>query len=278
MQLAAHTFGFVWDRGAEAAFEAVAEMGFRQVQLMASPPHFDPWAEDAARTRRLGAILERTGMTLLAADLASSDINLASPSADVVAFSVDAYARTIARCAELGARWVTVASGRRHGLLPRANLRLMETFRPAFATIAREAERQGIGVILENHPQGLLSDAATIARFLDQEGYRDVPVIYDVANAFAIGEDPVEGLRILKDRLGLVHVSDSPAGQWRHDPVGSGAIDFAAVGACLAEIGFAGAAVLEILSDTPAQDLRNGARRLAADGWAFVDGAEVLAG
>jgi len=40
-------------------------------------------------------------MSLLALDLASSDINLASPSADVVDFAVDAYARGIDRGAEL---------------------------------------------------------------------------------------------------------------------------------------------------------------------------------
>ena len=47
--------------------------------------------------------MDRHGMSLLALDLASSDINLASPSADVVDFAVDAYARGIDRAAELGA-------------------------------------------------------------------------------------------------------------------------------------------------------------------------------
>jgi deoxyribonuclease-4 len=79
MRLAAHTFGFVWRTDAEAAFEAIAAAGFAQVQLMATPPHFDPWSTDPARTARLRHILERSGMELLALDLASSDVNLASP-------------------------------------------------------------------------------------------------------------------------------------------------------------------------------------------------------
>ena len=53
MQLGAHTFGFVWHSDAESALVAIAEAGFKQVQLMATPPHFDPWAEDHNRTRRL---------------------------------------------------------------------------------------------------------------------------------------------------------------------------------------------------------------------------------
>jgi hypothetical protein len=39
-----------------------------------------------------------------------------------------------------------------------------------------------------------------------------MPVIYDVANAFAIGEGLVGGLKSLWPRLGIVHLSDSPKG------------------------------------------------------------------
>ncbi|CAH1669727.1 Sugar phosphate isomerase/epimerase [Hyphomicrobiales bacterium] len=269
MQLAAHTFGFVWQEEAEPALEAIASAGFRQVQLMAAPPHFDPWRSDAARTARLRELIARYGLELLAGDLASSDINLASASAEVTSFSVDAYKRLIARCAELGAAAVCVGSGRRHALLAKANDRLMESFRPAFREIVAEARRHGLSVGLENHPQGLLADAGTIRRFIEEEGYGDVTVIYDVANAVAIGEDPVEGLATLASHLSIVHLSDSPAGQWRHDPIGSGAIDFGAIGRELGRQDYNGPVALEILSETPMQGLLDGARKLIAGGWRF---------
>jgi deoxyribonuclease-4 len=271
MKAAAHTFGFVWQESAEASFEALATAGFRHVQLLATLPHFDPWQDDPARTARLRAIIERHGLSVLAGDLASSDINLASTSPDVVGFAVDAYRRLIARCAELGAAAVCVGSGRRHALLAKANDRLMESFRPAFREIVAEARRQGVGVALENHPQGLLADAVTIRDFLDSEGYADVSVIYDVANAVAIGEDPVEGLATLQARISLVHLSDSPPGQWRHDPIGSGAIDFAAIGRELKRQAYDGPVVLEILSDTPLEHLLDGIRRLVREGWSFAE-------
>lgn len=271
MKAAAHTFGFVWQESAEATFEALAAAGFRNVQLMATLPHFDPWRDAAARTARLRAIIERYGLRVLAGDLASSDINLASTSSEVVRFAVDAYRRLIARCAELGAVDVCVGSGRRHALLAKANERLMESFRPAFREIVEEARRRGLGVGLENHPQGLLADAATIRDFLDEEGYADVRVIYDVANAVAIGEDPVEGLATLHSRISAVHLSDSPLGQWRHDPIGSGEIDFAAIGHELKRQSYGGPVVLEILSDTPLVHLLDGIRKLTQDGWTFED-------
>jgi len=268
--LGAHTFGFTWDCAAEAAIERLAASGYRTVQLMATPPHFDPWIKDAARTRRIRSLIERYGLTLLALDLASSDINLASPAPHVVDFAVEAYAATIDRAAELGARWICVGSGRRHALLAKANARLMPGFREAFARIHEKAQRSGIPVILENHPQGLLASADDIVRFLDAEGYDDMPVIYDVANAVAIGEDPIHGLKSLWPRLGIVHLSDCPKGQWRHDPIGSGEIDFAAIAALLREQDYPGKIILEILSDRPLDDLNAGVAALQRLGLAFT--------
>jgi sugar phosphate isomerase/epimerase len=268
--LGAHTFGFAWDCIAEDAIARLAEAGYRTVQLMATPPHFDPWRQDATRTRRICALLERHDLSLLALDLASSDINLASPAPHVVDFAVEAYSAAIDRAAELGARWICVGSGRRHALLAKANERLMTSFRDAFARIHDKAQRAGIPIIIENHPQGLLASASGIVKFLDAEGYDDMPVIYDVANAFAIGEDPVEGFKTLWPRLAIVHLSDSPKGQWRHDPIGSGEIDFGAIAALLKQQAYMGKIVLEILSDRPLEDLNAGAAALKQRGLAFT--------
>ncbi|WFU43342.1 sugar phosphate isomerase/epimerase [Bradyrhizobium sp. CB82] len=267
--LGAHTFGLAWDCAADEAIERLAAAGYRSIQLMATPPHFNPWIEDAARTRRLRALIERHGLSLLALDLASSDVNLASPSPHVVDFAVSSYAAAIDRASELGARWICVGSGRRHALFAKANDRLMASFRDAFARIHDKAQRAGIPIILENHPQGLLATAADTARFLDAEGYADMPVIYDVANAFAIGEDPVEGLKALSPRLGIVHLSDAPKGQWRHDPIGSGAIDFTAIATWLRQQAYDGNVVLEILSEQPLRDIDEGAAMLQRQGLVF---------
>ncbi len=269
--LGAHTFGFVWRSSAAQALEALGEAGFRHVQLMATPPHFDPWRFDPSLTQTLRRLLGRYRLSLIALDLASNDVNLASPSRDVVDFAVDAYTKTIARAAELGARSICVGSGRRHALLSSANERAMTTFKPAFARIHAEARRRGVRVALENHPQGLLADAPTIEAFLSAEGYGDVCVIYDVANAFAIGEDPARGIEILWPRIDVVHLSDSPRGQWRHDPIGSGDIDFAAIADVVRSREFAGTVVLEILSDDPLGDLVDGVARLKGFGLPLAD-------
>jgi len=86
----------------------------------------------------------------------------------------------------------------------------METFRPALLGFTPRRNSAASASSSKNHPQGLLADARTIASFLDTEGYASIPVIYDVANAFAIDEDPVAGLATLWSRLGIIHLSDSP--------------------------------------------------------------------
>ncbi|MGL4290336.1 MAG: sugar phosphate isomerase/epimerase family protein [Phreatobacter sp.] len=276
-RLGAHTFGFAWDRDAEAAFEALAAAGFTTLQLMAAPPHFDPWVNEPALQRRLRALIDRAGIELLALDLASSDVNLASPSRAVVEFAVDAYGRAIDLGAELGAQGICIASGRRHALAPQASDQLLDIYRGAFERILLRAQDAGMGVVLENHPNGLLAEAATIESFLAEGGYDGVSVAYDVANAAAVGEDPSGGLKRLLPRLGIVHLSDAPRGQWRHDPIGSGDIDFAAIGETLEELGFAGPVVLEIISGQPLEDVVAGREKLLLAGWRFAGSGPLSA-
>lgn len=79
--------------------------------------------------------------------------------------------------------------------------------------------------------------------------------------------------RTPNNSLGIVHLSDSPKGQWRHDPIGTGEIDFAAIAALLKQRNYAGRIVLEILSDRPLHDLEAGAALLQKLGLAFTRGA-----
>jgi sugar phosphate isomerase/epimerase len=268
--LGAHTFGFAWTEPATVTLERLTTFGFGNLQLMAIPPHFDPWATDRVQTRILRRILEQTSAKLLAIDLSSADVNLASSMPEAVNFGVDAYTAAMDRCVELGAKAICIASGRRHALLAGVNAELLEVYRDAFERLHDEAIKRGLTVVLENHPQGLLATASQIEQFLAAGRYRDVSVCYDVANAVAVGEDPVAGLTALMPRLGIVHLSDSPVGQWRHDPIGSGSIDFRAIGKCLNDSAFNGSVVLEILSATPFDDLNASVARLIEQGWEFT--------
>ena len=254
-ELGAHTFGFVWSQDVVSALEALAEAGFRLFQVLASPPHVDPFACAPATRDRIREVVGGCGARIVSVDLAASEYNLASPVPEVLRFSLDCYRRAIAFAADIGAQSITVTSGRRHLLLPAPPGRLEATFVDAFAEVARIAREAGLTVLFENHPQGVFPDTPSMARLLDDARFAGAALLYDVTNALAIGEDPAAGLAAVLDRVGLVHLSDAPAGAWRHDPLGTGAVDFRAVFAAMQAGGYDGPVVAEIISDAPLRHL-----------------------
>ena len=267
--LGAHTFGFIWDRDALKATEDLAANGFRDFQYLVGSPHLDPWDADRATVLSIRQAVDRAGGSVVAVDLPSSESNLASVNAAVVDFSVSAYLKVLDLASELGARWLTINSGRKHGLLPPPDDRLLKVYRGAVERLAKAAEPRGVRLLLENIPGMLMADAASAKAFLDEEDYGVIDVLYDVTNAAAIGESPADGIRTLGERIQLVHVSDAPAGQWRHDPIGSGDVDFAAVHTALSDIGYDKGIVIEAISNDTLSDLVASRTRLHNMGWRF---------
>ncbi|MBS0561854.1 MAG: sugar phosphate isomerase/epimerase [Proteobacteria bacterium] len=270
--LGAHTFGFIWDASAQAATERLIEAGFHHIEYLATAPHLDAWRTDRATLAALRRTVEAGGGSVVTVDMPSSESNLASPNPEVVDFAVSAHLKLLDLASELGAPWFTVNSGRRHGLLPPPDGRLLHVYRGALERLVRAAEPRGVRVMLENIPGMLLAESPAAKAFLDANDYGMVDVLFDVTNAAAAGEAPADGIRLLGDRIKLVHLSDAPAGQWRHDPIGTGAIDFAAIRAALREIGYAGGVMIEAISADTLADLIASRDRLHGMGWRFGAG------
>jgi sugar phosphate isomerase/epimerase len=267
--LGVHTFGLIWDRSALQATEDLAAQGFRDFQYLVGSPHLDPWATDRSAVMAIRRSVERAGGSIVAVDLPSSETNLASANPAVVDFSVSAYLKVLDLASALGARWLTINSGRKHALLPPPDYRLLGIYRGALERLVKAAEPRGVRLLMENIPRMLLADAGSTKAFLDHDDYGQIDVLYDVTNAAAIGEDPAVGIRTLAGRIALVHLSDAPAGLWRHDPIGTGAIDFAAIHAALKEISYADGVVIEAISDDTLSGLMASRERLQAMGWTF---------
>jgi len=133
-------------------------------------------------------------------------------------------------------------------------------------------ERSGTRAGLEAHAVDeyvrLYSRADQLAAFAERIDSPTVGICYDIANAHFIGEDVAAGLRQVRARQGIVHLSDTGREVWRHDPVGQGTCDFAAFGATLREIGYTATSMLEIVADPPVEHIVESHRRIAALGWA----------
>lgn len=254
-ELGAHTFGFVWHSGVLEVIARLSDNGFRSFQLLASPPHIPDLEASGASARGIRREVAACGGMVLSLDLPVSEINIASPIREVVEFSVDYYRKAIDFSTAIESKYITVTSGRRHALLPPPPGSLDGVFEDAFFRIAEHAKRAGLRVLFENHPQGFCPDIGSMMKLVVDSRLEHVDILYDVANGVAIGEDPVKGLRAAKSRLGAVHFSDSPMNAWRHDPIGTGEIDFGRILTALDEIAFKGPCIAEIISDAPLQHL-----------------------
>jgi sugar phosphate isomerase/epimerase len=101
------------------------------------------------------------------------------------------------------------------------------------------------------------------------DGYGDpgIRVIYDVANAHFIGEQPIAGLRHVRDRLSLVHFSDTTRQTYRHDPLGHGDVPLVGVASAMKEAGCAELPMLEIISGHPDADIADSCARMRDAGF-----------
>jgi len=94
--------------------------------------------------------------------------------------------------------------------------------------------------------------------------------VYDIANGFFAREDLGRGLRRVRDRLKLVHLSDTPLEVYRHAPVGAGVVPFAAVPSLLEEVGYTGPPMLEIICEHPDTEIPASIEALETMGWGRI--------
>ena len=270
MKVGANTMSFMWKTSAREALETLAREGYRRFELMAQRPHFDPFME-RADALAFARFLRDAGLTVETINMPSLDQNLASAAPRRCATTPCACSSGSIGIAEtIGAAGIIVVTGRVNPLILPARADLEGWFTEAFERVLRAAERTGVRLLLENIPMGVYPRADQLLAFAERIDSPLVGVCYDIANAHFIGEDTAEGVRQLRSRLGIVHLSDTGRQAWRHDPVGQGSCDFAGFGATLREIGYDHTSMLEIVSEQPVEDIVASHRRVAQWGWAAL--------
>lgn len=123
---------------------------------------------------------------------------------------------------------------------------------------------RGTAIWVENMPFAFLPGIDELMSALSRYGADEVGVVYDVANAYFVGEDLGYGLKAAGSRLRLVHLSDTTRQIYRHDPVGQGSVPFATLPPLLANVGYTRHCMLEIISNTPEIDIPDSVARLNA--------------
>ena len=245
----------------------LADFGFQEFELMVHPGHLWP-AELAAEQRSaIHRMMDQRGLQLTALNMPNIDINVAGAAAEMRAYSLNLVSETVRLAGELGARGVVIGPGKANPLFPADASELIGHFFRALDRLCPVAAESGTALWVENMPFAFLPAIGDLVDALKQYGNDAVRIVYDIANAHFIAEDFADGLQQCRTRLELVHLSDTGAQVYRHDPVGLGTVPFADVPRALHAAGYTARPMLEIISRDPDRDIIASAGKLAVLGF-----------
>jgi L-ribulose-5-phosphate 3-epimerase len=262
-----NTYSYMRSLGAEACLTRLADLGFGEFEVMVHPGHLWPADLSTEARRALRNSIEQRKLKLVSLNMPNIDINIASAAPGMRAYSLQLLIDTVRLAGELGARGVVIGPGKANPLFPAGADELTGHFFDALDVLCPIAQASGTTLWVENMPFAFLPGIGDLLDALKRYGNDAVRIIYDIANAYFIGEDFADGLRQCSALLELVHLSDTGKQAYRHDPVGLGTVPFAQVPAALAAVNYSKRPMLEIVSRDPDRDIVASAAKLAALGF-----------
>lgn len=266
-----NTYSYMRSHSAAVCLERLADRGFQEFELMVHPGHLWPAELSAEERRSLRRLIEARGLRLTALNMPNIDINVAGAAAEMRSYSLNLLTDTVRLAGELGTCGVVIGPGKANPLFPADASELAEHFFAALDRLCPVAAASGTALWVENMPFAFLPAIGPLLDVLARYGNPAVRIVYDIANAYFIGEDFAEGLRQCRERLALVHLSDTGRQLYRHDPVGQGTVPFAQVPAALEAVGYRARPMLEIISRDPDREIFASARQLALLGFTVTD-------
>jgi sugar phosphate isomerase/epimerase len=265
--------------GLREGLKKAKEVGADGVQIYAVSGETDPANLSAQARKELRRYIEDLGLEIsaLCGDLGGHGFQdrKANPA------KIEKSKRILELALELGTNIVTTHIG----IVPEdPHSEAYEAMQAACAELGRYAKSMKAYFAIETGPE----TAAHLKSFLDTLGTNGVSVNFDPANMVMVtGDDPVQGVRLLKDYIVHTHVKDgvrlravdprevygalgyepmthesiadmaSSGLAFREVPLGEGAVDFNAYFAALQEIGYTGYLTIEReVGENPEEDIR----------------------
>ena len=267
LRLGASTWTYLQNRDLKTALQLLRRTGYQRFDVLTIPPHLWPSDMDMSSRTALRHWCIDEDVVIESLNLPSTDQNLCSVTPEMRDFSVTQWAAVLGLCEALGVPAAVMVPGRRPNFVPAPAAQADGWLRAALDRLLPLAERAGVTIMLENHHQSPMPTVARMAAFLDGVGSPQLGIAYDVANGAFVGEDQEDAIRTAGRWLRQVHLSDASRERWDHAPPGRASVDFAAVGRALANTGFAGTSIVELISENPDTDMADARRFLGTHGW-----------
>jgi len=218
MKLGAAWFGFR-EQTPTNYFEIAAALGLRYIEVpiyegIIGGYRFQQLVSDKD-LKTILAIADNAGVTLVSSvsqmelgggfDIRGNDI-----SKSVVEFNRAAAKRVIDVGAELGLEVMRITEPNIEPNRMEAEQSYLEEYAEALRPLGDYAEQRGLRIVIENY--GITS--TQVKQLLDSVDHPWVGTLYDPCNYHRIGEDPLQALKSLKDRVFYCHLKDA----FRDDP------------------------------------------------------------
>ncbi len=261
-----NTYSFTQTHSAGDCLEQLADLGYRQFEIMLLPGHFWPSQDGVAGRQQIEALIARRSLQILSLNQPNLDVNLASVVPEMRQHSCGVVAAAIELAAAWNSKGVVVNPGKCNPVFPAPQAVLTDCFRRSLDVLVPIARRAGVQLIVKNHPLSFLYFANDLLDFFDTFGWEQVGIGYDFANGHFAGEAPEEALR-LREHLTLMYAADTTLDTFQHAQIGTGAVPFEAIAKMLSEAGISLPTILEIVAENPQIAIDASVRHLDSIAW-----------
>lgn len=263
-----NTFSYLWKATAIDAIAELVDSGWRTFEIPISSPHCWPDEISSAERSATRARLTGYGAQLRSLNVGGFDLNLASPAASMRRRSIDHVTSAI----ELAEAWqvpeIVISPGTRRPMISPTLEQVHGWLYDSLDVLIPLAKRAGTRLLFEQTPYCFTPTIETLVNVVRTVDDESLKIVYDVANAAYIGEDPVASLLAHHEWIGLVHISDTGTDVWGHDPIGTGVIDWRALGTAVeATLGVDNVVLEVIREEDTLREFAQALRDLSREGW-----------
>jgi sugar phosphate isomerase/epimerase len=259
------------------ACDRIAAAGYRAIEILADAPHAYPLTYSEHEARRLRERLDALGLRVVAIN-GNTAMGYFKPFPDKLTFEPSLISPNevhredrlaiiracLALANVLGSPVVTITTGQPLSGEPAGVLR--GRLLAGLDAAVEAADRAGVDLAIEPEPGQFIETSADLKALLDEADHPRLGANLDVGHAWCAGDDPAQAARLLARHLKHLHLEDIRNRRHYHlIPGEGGEIDFAAVRRALDEVGYRGAAAVELYTyaDEPDRAARESFRALS---------------
>jgi sugar phosphate isomerase/epimerase len=263
-----NTFSYLWSTIAIEAIKELTAAGYQSFEVPISSPHC--WPDEMSPSERAATKtrLADYGATIRSLNAGGYDVNLASPGANVRRNSIDHIKAVIDLAVVWDVSEVVISPGTRRPMISPPLERTYTWLYESLGDLIPFAKQAGTRLLMENTPYCFTPTLQELVDVVVEVNDDMLRIVWDVANAAYIEDDPVAGLLSHHESIGLVHVSDTGLDVWGHDPIGTGVVDWEALGDAVEATCGVGNVVLEVIrEENPLDTVNQAMLDLGKRGW-----------